>query len=73
MYELPHELLNNVTLRILENQEILKNAKSGWMHNPAPSPPLRIIIIITLFKVDKNTNVSQVTSNKIAAISTEKR
>ena len=71
MYELPHELLNNVTLRILENQEILKNAKSGWMHNPAPSPPLRIIIIITLF--NKNTNVSQVTSNKIAAISTEKR
>ena len=71
MYELPHELLNNVTLRILENQEILKNAKSGWMHNPAPSPPLRIIIIVTLF--NKNTNVSQVTSNKIAAISTEKR
>ena len=71
MYELPHELLNNVTLRILENQEILKNAKSGWMHNPAPSPPLRIIIIITLF--NKNTNVSQVTSNEIAAISTEKR
>ena len=73
MYELPHELLNDVTLRILENQEILKNVKSGWMHSPAPSPPLRIIIIITLFKVDKNTNVSQVTSNKIAAISTEKR
>ena len=71
MYELPHELPNNVTLRILENQEILKNAKSGWMHNPAPSAPLRIIIIITLF--NKNTNVSQVTSNKIAAISTEKR
>ena len=71
MYELPHELLNDVTLRILENQEILKNVKSGWMHNPAPSPPLRIIIIITLF--NKNTNVSQVTSNKIAAISTEKR
>ena len=73
MYELPHEFLNDVTLRILENQEILKNVKSGWMHSPAPSPPLRIIIIITLFKVDKNTNVSQVTSNKIAAISTEKR
>ena len=73
MYELPHELLNDVTLRILENQEILKNVKSGWMHSPAPSPPLRIIIIITLFKVDKNKNVSQVTSNKIAAISTEKR
>ena len=30
-----------------------------------------IIIIITLFKVDKNTNVIQVTSNKIAAISIE--
>ena len=73
MYELPHEFLNDVTLRILENQEILKNVKSGWMHSPAPSPPLRIIIIITLFKVDKNKNVSQVTSNKIAAISTEKR
>ena len=28
-----------------------------------------IIIIITLFKVDKNANVIQVTSNKIAAIS----
>ena len=71
MYELPHEFLNDVTLRILENQEILKNVKSEWKHNPAPSPPLRIIIIITLF--NKNTNVSQVTSNKIAAISTEKR
>ena len=32
-----------------------------------------IIIIITLFKVDKNTNVIKVTSNKIAAISIEKR
>ena len=73
MYELPHEFLNDVTLRILENQEILENVKSEWKHNPAPSPPLRIIIIITLFKVDKNKNVSQVTSNKIAAISTEKR
>ena len=73
MYELPHKLLNDVTLRILENWEKLKNVKSGWMNSPGPSPPLRIIIIITLFKVDKNTNVIQVTSNKIAAISTEKR
>ena len=32
-----------------------------------------IISIITLFKVDKNTNVIQVASNKIAAISIEKR
>ena len=32
-----------------------------------------IITIITLFKVDKNTNVIQVASNKIAAISIEKR
>ena len=32
-----------------------------------------IIIIITLFKADKNANVIQVTSNKIAAISIEKR
>ena len=31
-----------------------------------------IIIVITLFKVDKNTNVIRVTSNKIAAISIEK-
>ena len=31
-----------------------------------------VIIIITLFKVDKNTNVVQVTSNKIAAISIDK-
>ena len=32
-----------------------------------------VIIFITLFKVDKNTNVIQVTSNIIAAISIEKR
>ena len=32
-----------------------------------------IIIIITLFKGDKNTNVIQAISNKIAAISIEKR
>ena len=34
---------------------------------------LSIIIIITLFKIDKNTNVNQATSNKIPAISIEKR
>ena len=32
-----------------------------------------IIVIITLFKVVKNTNVIRVASNKIAAVSIEKR
>ena len=32
-YELPHELLNDLRLRILENLEIFENLKLGWRHS----------------------------------------
>ena len=54
------------------SQEMLLTDTPETTH-PIKFERIFIIIIITLFKVDRNTNVIQVTSNKIAAISIEKR
>ena len=40
-YELPHELLNDLRLRILGNQEILENLRFVWRHSLMPSPASR--------------------------------
>ena len=41
VYELPHELLNDLKLMILGNKEILGNLKFGWRHIIVPSMPSR--------------------------------
>ena len=38
---MPHELPNDLRLRILENNEILENPKITWRHSLVPSLPCR--------------------------------
>ena len=41
VHELPHELPNDLRLRILGNQEILEKVKFGWRCSLVPSLPFR--------------------------------
>ena len=72
---LTRQILNQLKLNYPEGKEA--SQEMLLTDTPETTHPIKFerifIIIITLFKVDRNTNVIQVTSNKIAAISIEKR
>ena len=72
---LTRQILNQLKLNYPEGKEA--SQEMLLTDTPEATHPIKFerifIIIITLFKVDRNTNVIQVTSNNIAAISIEKR
>ena len=73
---LTRQILNQLKLNYPEEKESSQEmflADTPETTHPVKFERIIIIIIITLFKADRNTNVIQVTSNKIADISIEKR
>ena len=55
VYELPHKLLNDLRLKILENQEYQQYLKLGWRWSLVPSLPCRnnYLVIATKNYVQK--------------------
>ena len=57
VYELPHDLLNDLRLRILENQEILGKCLNPLNNGPVPISPAKIkMLLILAKKVPQNSN-----------------
>ena len=50
IYDLSHELPNNLRLRILENYKILEKSQTPENDNPVPIPPAKVKILPMLVK-----------------------